>query len=218
VSQLAPSSPVGSGRWRITGATTVLLKNTTQFVDKSGASAGAAACGWEGDGVSTTRPTPLPHVIEALRVEPARAQISLKVTSDLVEGVRCRAPIRQHALVVDEPATLGGTDEGPSPVELVLASLGTCQAITYQVWAAQLGIALEDVRVEAEGDIDLRGFFGLDDDVRPGFGSIRLRVELNGPEDPARYEELAEVVDRHCPVLDLVQNPVPVERVVVASS
>jgi uncharacterized OsmC-like protein len=168
--------------------------------------------------VSTQSPTPLPRIIETFRAEPAQAAVSMKVTSDLIEGVRCDAPIRQHGLVVDEPPTLGGTDAGPSPVELALASLGTCQAITYRVWAAQLGIALADVRVEAEGDIDLRRFFGLDDEVRPGFGAIRLRVELEGPESPARYQELAEAVDRHCPVLDLVRNPVPVERVVVTSS
>ena len=160
-------------------------------------------------------PAPLPTIVEAFRAEPRRAAITLNVPTDLTDGVRCEAPIRQHPLVVDEPPTLGGTDTGPSPIELVLASLGTCQAITYRVWAAQLGIALDNVRVETEGDIDLRRFFGLDDDVRPGFGAIRLRVILEGPEPPERYEELAQAVDRHCPVLDLVRDPVPVERTLV---
>jgi len=160
-------------------------------------------------------PAPLPTIVEGFRAEPSRAALTMSVPSQLTEGVRCEAPIRQHPLTVDEPAVLGGTDTGPSPVELILASLGTCQAITYRVWAAQLGIALDDVRVEAEGDIDLRRFFGLDENVRPGFGQIRLRVILEGPESPERYQELAEAVDRHCPVLDLVRDPVPVERTLV---
>ncbi|MCU0308683.1 MAG: OsmC family protein, partial [Thermoleophilia bacterium] len=60
------------------------------------------------------------------------------------------------------------------------------------------------------------GFFGLDESVRPGFGAIRLQVELIGPAGEAAYRELADVVDRHCPVLDIVGNPVPVTREVTA--
>jgi putative redox protein len=162
--------------------------------------------------VSTTAPATLPEILEAFRADPGRAARTLRVGSELTHGVRCEAPIRQHRMVIDEPLTLGGTDEGASPVELALAALGTCQAITYRVWAAQLGIALERVRVEAEGDIDLRGFYGLDEESRAGFGAVRLRVILEGPEPPERYRELAEAVDRHCPVLDLVQNPVSIVR------
>ena len=95
-----------------------------------------------------------------------------------------------------------------------MAALGTCQAITYRVWAAMLDIQLDDVRFETEGDIDLNGFFGLQEDVRPGFGLIRYRVILIGPETEERYRELTDAVDRHCPVLDIVSNPIPVERVV----
>jgi putative redox protein len=50
--------------------------------------------------------------------------------------VRCRAGIRQHAVGIDEPTGIGGTDSGPNPVELVLAALGGCKAITYRFWAA----------------------------------------------------------------------------------
>jgi uncharacterized peroxidase-related enzyme len=117
-----------------------------------------------------------------------------------------------HSVTVDEPESLGGGNVAANPVEYALIALGSCQAITYRFWAAQLGIDLEGVRVEVEGDLDVRGFFGIDDSVRPGFGEVRLRVTLSGPEQDSRYEELAKAVDAHCPVLDLFSNPVPVER------
>lgn len=60
------------------------------------------------------------------------------------------------------------------------------------------------------GDLDVRGFFGLDPDVRPGFGEVRLDVHLSGPEPAARYAELHAAADEHCPVLDLFANPTPV--------
>jgi putative redox protein len=68
-----------------------------------------------------------------------------------------------------------------------------------------------------EGDLDIRGFFGFDDTVRPGFTAVRVNVTVNGPEPPERYQELAAAVDEHCPVLDLFQNPVPVTRTLSAA-
>ena len=99
---------------------------------------------------------------------------------------------------MDEPAALGGADKAANPVEYALASLGSCQAITYRVWAAQLGVKLDKVKVDIDGDIDLRGFFGLDDRVRAGFNAVRIRVTLAGPETEARYEQLARGLLR-CP-------------------
>jgi hypothetical protein len=77
----------------------------------------------------------------------------------------------------------------------------------------RLGIALDTVAVEADGDMDLRGFLGGGgDDIPAGFSALRLRVRLDGPEALERYRELASAVDRHCPVLDFAQTRVPVER------
>jgi len=122
-----------------------------------------------------------------------------------------------HTFKVDEPPALGGADAAANPVQYALASLGSCQAITYRVWAAQLGIELDSLTVRVEGELDLRGFFGIDDRVRPGFSAVRVEVSVAGPESKERYAELAAAVDEHCPVLDLFKNPVPVTRALVTS-
>ena len=62
-----------------------------------------------------------------------------------------------------------------------------------------LGVKLDKVEISIDGDIDLRGFLGIDDRIRAGFNAVRIRVNLNGPEPAARYEELAATVDAHCP-------------------
>lgn len=82
-----------------------------------------------------------------------------------------------------------------------LASLGSCPAITYQFWAEQLGIGFDTLSVRVEGDLDIRGFFGFDDSVRPGFSAVPLEVTVTGPESPERYQDLVAAVDQHCPVL-----------------
>jgi uncharacterized OsmC-like protein len=149
----------------------------------------------------------------AVAADAKNAQAVFRSDHDLV-GVTEVASVAGsgHRVTVDEPESLGGGNVAANPVEYALIALGSCQAITYRFWAAHLGIALESVRVEVEGDLDVRGFFGVDDSVRPGFGAVRLRVRLGGPEPAERYEELAKAVDAHCPVLDLFSNPVPVDR------
>jgi uncharacterized OsmC-like protein len=155
------------------------------------------------------------NAIIARFATPETSQLTTRVNATLREGYVVDVDMRKHQLVVDEPRGVGGTDLGPNPVELLLASLASCQAITYRVWAAKLGIALDHVEVALEGDIDLRGYFGVDDAVRPGYSALRLRVTLDGPETPMRYRRLADAVDGHCPVLDIAGVPVPVERVLV---
>ena len=142
----------------------------------------------------------------------AVAKIRPHAVTTLVTGTTTEVSVRvsDHEFTIDEPATLAGTNLGASPVEHLLASLGACQVITYQVWAAKLGIALESVEVTLAGDLDVQGFFGLDPDVRPGFQSIDLTVRLNGPETSDRYAHLTKVVDDHCPVLDVLKVGVPV--------
>ena len=106
----------------------------------------------------------------------------------------------------------GGTDTGPNPVELVLAALGTCQEITYRLYADALGIPLRGVSVKVEGDLDPRGFFAVDGgQTRPGYRGVRATVVLDSPAPEAELKRLRETVDRHCPVLDIIRNPVPVE-------
>ena len=152
--------------------------------------------------------------IARIEGEPHRAHVTFRLSAGLGgEGLTCEVPVRHHALTVDEPKSIGGGDLGPNPVEVALAALAGCQAITYRLWAAKLGVRVERIEVDVEGDMDVRGYVGMEDAVRPGPGAVRLRVRLEGPEPPERYRALAEAADAHCPLLDFTANPVPVERV-----
>jgi len=157
---------------------------------------------------------PLKSVLDgmtaAITADVAVAAVAFDARTTLVKGLEVDVSAGRHAFKVDEPEVLGGTDLGPNPVQLILGALGACQAITYQVWAAKLGIVLEGFEARVEGDLDLRGFFGIDDVTRPGFQAVRVFVTIEGPEPPERYEELVQAVNAHCPVLDIVGNGVPV--------
>lgn len=151
----------------------------------------------------------------ATEPQPLRPEVQVSLVPGTATEVRVRAG--DHAFTIDEPPTLGGTDLGANPVEHLLAALGSCQVITYQVWAGKLGLPLDSVDVSLVGDIDLRGFFGLHPDVRPGFSGVEVEVRLTGPEPAERYQELVEHVERHCPVLDNLGNSVPVKATVAVA-
>jgi uncharacterized OsmC-like protein len=93
----------------------------------------------------------------------------------------------EHTFKVGEPPALGGADAAANPVQYALASLGPCPAITYRCWAAQLGISSDKLTVRLEGDLDIRGFPGFGDAIRPGLTAVRVEVTVTGPEHAERY-------------------------------
>lgn len=145
------------------------------------------------------------------RLDANSAKVKFESVSELQEGLRSVASVRQHNLTVDEPPSLGGSDAGPNPVELILAALGTCQEITYRAYATVLGIPLDSVSVKLEGDIDLRGFFAVDDSVRAGYEGIRGTVRIVSSASEEQLQLLRGAVNAHCPVLDIIAKPVPVD-------
>jgi putative redox protein len=148
----------------------------------------------------------------AVAENPSAAQVVVRTSGHLTGTIETTLRSGRHTVRVDEPAALAGEDSAPGPVDFALIALASCQTITYRFWAEKLGIALDDVEVTVEADLDLRGFFGLDEGVRPGFTAVRVAVTPKGPESAERYQELAAAVDAHCPVLDLFANSTPVEK------
>lgn len=111
---------------------------------------------------------------------------------------------------MDEPAVPAGEDTAASPVEYALGALVSCQVVVYRLYAHQLGIRFDEIDIDAKGDLDVRGLFGTDDSVRPGFSEVRLTVSTSGPESQERYEELGRTVEARCPVQDIFANHTPV--------
>jgi uncharacterized OsmC-like protein len=81
-------------------------------------------------------------------------------------------------LHADEPPILAGHDEGANPVEHLLNALAACVTTSMVAHAAVRGIRIEELESELEGDIDLRGFLGLDEDVPKGFTDIRINFKV----------------------------------------
>lgn len=106
-----------------------------------------------------------------------------------------------------EPPVLLGKDLGANPVEYILNALAGCLTTTMVYHAAARGIIIEAIDSSLEGDLDLRGFLGLSEDVRKGYQQIRVRMKVKSAANSATLRELA----KYSPVYDTVSRSVPVQ-------
>ena len=89
-----------------------------------------------------------------------------------------------------------------------MTGLNSCITVGYVTCCAAKGIELEKVEVEAEGELDLRGFLGLDDSVKPGYDEIRLTIRIKGNGTPQQFQEVHEIVQATSPNYFNLSRPV----------
>jgi len=123
---------------------------------------------------------------------------SADVVSVSVAGYEARVTVRGHELTVDEPAEDGGKDTGPTPTELLLASLASCYTLALRWAAKHRNVPLGDVQVTANGSYD-----GLK------FG--RIRLEVRGDLPPGEEDALLRDASRVCYVSSTLAGGVPVD-------
>jgi len=126
-------------------------------------------------------------------------------------GVQTEISIREFKpFIVDEPQNLGGKNEGPNPVEFVLAGLSSCTSVMIAIIAKEQNFSYEAAEFKNSGALDLRGLMGVDG-VSAHFQSVDFDVILKTDETEARILELKESVEKRCPVMNLlVDAGVPV--------
>lgn len=146
--------------------------------------------------------------INAVKENPALGKRTFKATTKWLGGTKSQSTIRDFKVDADEPKELVGTDTAPNPVEIVLAALGSCLVTGYAANAAALGIEIENMWIELKGDLDLQGFFGLSDEVRPGYSDIRYTTHIKSPAPKEKLEELRKHVEKTSPCGDICANPI----------
>lgn len=100
---------------------------------------------------------------------------------------------RHFEIAADEPVELLGTDTAPNPQELLMAALNACLSVGYAANAAAMGITLHSLEIETEGQLDLRGFLGLDAAINPGYDEVAYVVRLRTDASRDRVEQLHHI-------------------------
>jgi uncharacterized OsmC-like protein len=122
-----------------------------------------------------------------------------------IAGKRVRKNFKLH---IDEPHELGGTNTAANPQEYLLAAFNACMLVGYVVQASLHGVELESLEIETKGDIDLRGFLGLDERVKPGYDSLHYTVHIKGNGTPEQFKQIHEAVTKTSPNRFNIANPI----------
>jgi putative redox protein len=128
----------------------------------------------------------------------------MRATARREDGTLSHAvEMRDHTLTADEPKDEGGDDTGPSPQELLAASLASCTAITMEMYAQRKGWELGDVSVDVDYEPAQRG------------SPTRFRMVVNFPKElPEEQRERLMQIGAKCPVHRVLEGEVMFEETV----
>jgi len=136
-----------------------------------------------------------------LRRHPSLGKASVRASVALVSPLACESRRADHVTRVDLPVEEGGSGSGPTPGDLMRASLGACMAMSYRLWAARLGVDVRTVEVDVTCEFDARGQLGIADDVPVGWERLLLEVRIVTASPPSEVRRVVEVADRLSPML-----------------
>lgn len=161
----------------------------------------------------------LKQTISAVQQDPELARCRFQATNRWQEGTRNLGRVGSyHAAkqdhehgqtfetAADEPPLLAGGDTAPNPVEHLLTALASCLTTSIVAHAAVRGIDIQELESHIEGDIDLRGFFGLSEDVPKGYQQLRAKFRVRSDAEPEQLRKLAQF----SPVFNTLMNGVDV--------
>lgn len=158
-------------------------------------------------------------LIQSVASDPAKGATRWRVASNWRERTHSRAQVdcfsignqrveRQFTFDVDEPNQLGGANGYANPQEYLLGALNACLIAGFTALCALHGYALERLEIVTEGDIDLRGFLGLDASVSPGYDALTTTVTVKGSASPEEFQEVFDMAVATSPNVHNISRPV----------
>src|SRR5258707_15563993 len=165
-------------------------------------------------------------LIDSAKRGAAAAKTSWRVTSTWQGQARSRAQVegfeiggervpRRFSIDIDEPYELGGTNRFANPQKHLLAALNACLTVGYVAQCAVRGITLESLEIETDGEIDLRGFFGIDPAVPTGYEGLSYVARIKGNGTKEQVAEIHEAGSAASPTLYNDSRPVALKPTLV---
>lgn len=150
-------------------------------------------------------------LIEELKRDPSKGE-PLNHWSTRIKwlgGFRNEVYAEGHTIRSDEPERVAGTGTGLNPAQLMLAAVGTCLSVGLAANATAKGIKIEDMEIQAEGEIqNILVFFGLSQEGQPGYENVKLKVYMKADAPPEVIKELTEYSVKTSPFCNTIARRV----------
>jgi uncharacterized OsmC-like protein len=146
---------------------------------------------------------------EKYRGDPNASRITLKANGAQTDTpIACSVEVGQKILEAQAHSGVGGSGTAACSGDLLLGALAACAQLTCQLVATAMGIPIEDIRVEVEGEMDLRGTLGISKDVPVGFQDIHATFNIRAPQATAeQLATLKEKTEQYCVVMRTLIDP-----------
>lgn len=118
---------------------------------------------------------------------------------------------RNFKMIIDEPENLGGTNDGATPVEYLLAALSGCLNVVGHLVAKEMGFELKKMEINIDGDLNPAKFMGKPSKDRTGFVQINVSINAETDADEETLKQWLNKIEERCPVSDNLQNPTPIK-------
>lgn len=141
------------------------------------------------------------------------ADLTFRIDAHMASKAKTIVKARGFEMVVDEPASLGGTDTAPNPVEYVLAAFAGCLNVMGNLIAGEMGFELRGLDIRLHGELNPARLFGTCDAERAGYKSITVEMIPDCDADADTLAAWLHAVEARCPVSDNLQNGTPVRVV-----
>ena len=138
------------------------------------------------------------------------ADMKVRVSAKSENATKTVVKARNFQIVIDEPAELGGTNDGPNPVEYVLGAFAGCLNVMAHVVAKELNMTLRGIKIDISGPLNPARLFGQSFEERAGFKEISVVLKPDTDADDATLEKWVHAIEDRCPVSDNLQHPTPV--------
>lgn len=146
-----------------------------------------------------------------LALKPTRGHLTGVTKARVVDGLRAEIEEGSWKLAADMPLKAGGDETAPTPGMLGRGALASCLAIGISMWAARLGVPIDELEVEVQADFDVRGELGVGD-VRAGYQEVRYQITIDSPASEKALIELLETAERHSPYVDVFSRGQTLKR------
>jgi uncharacterized OsmC-like protein len=139
--------------------------------------------------------------------ESGMPQVDVTVRAKSETPSRLKVQSGKFKMIIDEPEAMGGTNMGPSPIQVLLMALAGCLSVTGHAIAQQKGLKLNDLKIEIKGSMNPCNFMGCSFDERAGFQQINVIVkpDFENASD-AQIKDWLEETERRCPVTDNIKE------------
>ena len=161
--------------------------------------------------------------IDMIKENPEIAKFKFRATNKWINGTHCRGSVRdfygalkeddtrpQVDYDMDEPPVLLGNNEGRNPVEYLLVALSGCLTTSMVAHSSAKGIKINSIESRYEGDIDLRGFLGISEEVPKGYQDIRVFFKIDADVSDEQKEEMIRLAKKYSPVYNTITQSAPV--------